>query len=306
MVRASASSLWALGALVRTVCTAATGYQPPAETDCTGVGAININCRSAEAPHSRDFFYVGGRTMNSSTGNLTVDQLYVEKLTPSGVRLQANPLVFIHGGGIAGSTWLNTPDNREGWASYFLRRGYVVYLLDSNSIGRSAENDMSGFTMVAGTSNENVESGFTAVELYDYYPQAKLHTQWPGSGQNGDPVFDQFKKSFIPLTSSYEAEEYAMRASGCELLSLLGAKPYIISHSLGARYPILMSNDCPQYIAASINIEAASVPFWSYGYGLGGTPSTPWGFTNTPVDYVPAVSNASGKPMIRAPASYGL
>jgi pimeloyl-ACP methyl ester carboxylesterase len=294
MVRFSLQSTFALGALISTTSAAVIDGRT-AQFNCTGVNAININCKSPEAPYTRDSFYVGGRSLNASTGTLTVDQLYVEKLTPTSSKHQENPLIFIHGGGIAGSTWLNTPDNREGWATYFTKKGYVVYLVDTASIGRSAENNLSNFTTVAGTSNENVEIGFTAVELYNYYPQAILHTQWPGSGQNGDPIFDNFKKSFIPLTSSYAAQENAMRASGCELLSLLGAKSYIISHSLGSRYPILMSNDCPQYIAASINIEAASVPFWSYGVSLGGSASTPWGFTWTSVDYVPAISNSSGE-----------
>ncbi|KAK6196806.1 hypothetical protein LQW54_011167 [Pestalotiopsis sp. IQ-011] len=266
-------SLIARAAIAVSVVSAAAVNSPRAEIDCTGVNAVNINCKSSEAPYRRDHFYVGGRSLNATTGTLTVDQLYVEKLTPIGDSHKPNPLVFIHGGGIV--------------------RGYVVYLVDSNSIGRSSESDLASFNMVAGTSNENVESGFTAVELYDYYPQAALHTQWPGSGQNGDPVFYNFKESFIPLNSNYAAQETAMRRSGCELLSLLGAKAYIISHSLGSRFPILMSNDCPQYIAASIDIEAASVPFWSYAYGLGGSPSTPYGFTWTAVDYVLAITNSS-------------
>ncbi|KAI1843861.1 hypothetical protein JX266_009917 [Neoarthrinium moseri] len=292
-----ASWALALGALAGRTSAVAIDGQPaqsrPRQLDCTGVNAININCKSQEASYHRDFFYVGGRSVNASTGTLTVDQIYVEKLTPTLSEHKPNPIVFIHGGGVSGSTWLNTPDNREGWATYFTKQGYVVYLLDANAIGRSAENDLTNFTTIPGTSNENVEIGFTAVGLYNYYPQSALHTQWPGSGQNGDPVFDQFKKSFIPLTSPYVAQETAMRASGCELLSLLGANAYIISHSLGARYSVLMSNDCPQYIAASINIEPATVPFWGYGYGLGGNPSTPWGLTWTALDYVPAIANSS-------------
>ncbi|KAH8659868.1 Alpha/Beta hydrolase protein [Xylariales sp. PMI_506] len=285
------SSVLALAAFVSSASSAAVDVR--GTVDCTGVNALNVNCKSPETAYKRDFFYVGGRSLASATGNLTVDQLYVEKLTPTCAVHQTKPLVFFHGGGIAGSTWLNTPDNREGFATYFLKKGYIVYIIDTAAIGRSMENNLSNFTAVAGTSNENVQIGFTAVELYNYYPQAILHTQWPGAGVNGDPVFDQFKKSFIPLTSSYEAQEYAMRESGCALLSLLGADAYLISHSLGARYPILLSNDCPQYIAASINLEPATVPFWSYGYGLGGVPATPWGFTNTRLDYVPAVSAAS-------------
>lgn len=272
-----------------------TGAAAADQLDCSGVNAININCSSPEAPYTRDAFYVGGRAVNASTGTLTADQLYVEKLTPTGSALQTKPLVFFHGGGIAGSTWLQTPDNREGFASYFIRQGYVVYIVDTAAIGRSADNDLTNFTTTLGTSTENIEQGFTAVELYDDYPQAQLHTQWPGTGLDGDPAFDAFKKSFLPLTSSYVAQEYAMRASGCELLSLLGADAYLISHSLGARFPILMSNDCPQYIAASINLEAASLPFWSYSRGLGGSSATPWGFTNTYLSYDPPISDSSGR-----------
>jgi hypothetical protein len=80
--------------------------------NCVGVNAINPKCRSKETPYLRDFFYVGGRYVPMITGNVTVDQIYVEKLTPVSGVTRRSPLVFFHGGGTSAVTWLNTPDNR--------------------------------------------------------------------------------------------------------------------------------------------------------------------------------------------------
>jgi len=51
-----------------------------------------------------------------------------------------------------------------------------------------------------------------------------------------------------------------MRASGCALLSLFG-RSYLISHSIGAIHPILLSNQCPDLVAGNINLETATIPF---------------------------------------------
>ena len=36
-----------------------------------------------------------------------------------------------------GTTYTGTPDGREGWAQYFVRRGYAVYVVDQPGRGRS-------------------------------------------------------------------------------------------------------------------------------------------------------------------------
>ncbi|RBQ77155.1 hypothetical protein FVER14953_13913 [Fusarium verticillioides] len=252
-----------------------------------------MHCRSNEVPYARDFFSIGGRSAKGASGTITVDQIYVEKLTPTKQWTQKHTLVFFHGGGLSGSTWLNTPDNLEGWVSYFTRRGYVVYLVNNNAIGLSAKNAFSSFPMAAGSATETVMKFFTSPENYETYTQAKLHTQWPGTGANGDPVYNQFKKSLIPLTTNFVCQENAPRAGGCELLLLLGEKAFLISHSLGSRNPLLLSNDCPEYIAGSINLEATTPLFWFYAEGLGGYAGSPWGLTNTPVTYDLPVSGPS-------------
>lgn len=74
--------------------------------DCTGILAASPKCKSEEANHRRDFFYIGGsyipNTDPNLKGTIRSDQIYVEKLTPKRVNKDYNPLVFFHGGGTTG------------------------------------------------------------------------------------------------------------------------------------------------------------------------------------------------------------
>ena len=91
---------------------------------------------SDEAVAKRDYFYVGGQYVQLDTPNpngttIMTGQMYVERLLPLIGPTQKYPLVFWHGLGQTGSNWLNTPDGRQGWASYFLNQGYEVVIITS-------------------------------------------------------------------------------------------------------------------------------------------------------------------------------
>ncbi|EQB50073.1 hypothetical protein CGLO_10521 [Colletotrichum gloeosporioides Cg-14] len=260
--------------------------------DCTGVNAIHPQCRNADAvPYLRDFFYVGGRALDTASGELTADKLYVEKLRPV-FPLRETPIVFFHGGGCSGTSWLNTPDNRKGFASYFIEEGYVVYIVDAVGNGRSTNMDLEGFPLTAGSSSTLVEMGFSAPEFYNGYPQSQMHTQFPGTGRAGDPTFENFKNSMVPYTTDNITFENAMRSSGCKLLNLIG-KSYVIGHSAGGSAGILLSNDCPELVAANINLESSTIPFFWYTYGTAGFFNNAWGLANTPLNYTPPISDPS-------------
>lgn len=79
-------------------------------------------------------------------------------------------------------------------------------------------------------------------------------------------------------------------------MSLKIGPSYLVSHSAGATYAILLSNDCGSFIVASINLEPAPQPFRSYGAGLNETyAGRPWGITSTHVTYAPAVADPASE-----------
>src|ERR1700686_3674278 len=79
------------------------------------------------------FFYAGGREV----GMTLADAMFVEYQIPAKIT-GPYPIVMIHGQFQNGSNFLGTPDDREGWAEYFVRRGFAVYVVDQAAGGRSA------------------------------------------------------------------------------------------------------------------------------------------------------------------------
>lgn len=264
---------------------------------CIGINAVKPECKPAEPPYHRDVFFIGGEYVASGTSYIISDQMYVEKLTSTSGIDKPFPIVFISAGLPSGNVWLNTPDNRKGWASYFLEKGYQVYIVDITANGRSAQNDVSKYPLRLGSTVSIHENGFTAPENLNAYPQSQGHDKWPGNGTKGDPVFDAFFASTPPLTSNSTAQELSMRAAGCKLLSLIG-QSFLVGHSAGATYSALMSDECPEKVRATINLEPGNIPFQSLignatVPAVGRTRSRPWGLTNTPITYDPPVVNVT-------------
>jgi pimeloyl-ACP methyl ester carboxylesterase len=96
-------------------------------------------------------FFVGGRTIFTdaltgsttgflgsgiNTGNITVDQMYVQYQIPEGAESHV-PVVMVHGCCLSSKSYETTPDGRMGWNEYFLRKHRSVYLPDQVSRGRS-------------------------------------------------------------------------------------------------------------------------------------------------------------------------
>ena len=69
-------------------------------------------------------------------GVYQVEQMYVQYFLPANEH-GAYPLLMWHGGGLTGVTWETTPDGREGWLNYFLRKGWSVYNSDAVERGRA-------------------------------------------------------------------------------------------------------------------------------------------------------------------------
>jgi len=63
----------------------------------------NTNAAAGEASHVREYFYIGGEYIKTTSGSLFHNQMYVEKLTPSCGVSQKYPVVFLHGGAQTGT-----------------------------------------------------------------------------------------------------------------------------------------------------------------------------------------------------------
>lgn len=50
-------------------------------------------------------------------------------------------------------TWLNTPDNRKGFASMLLDLGYRVYVVDQTSLGCGTQEDLTGYPLRIGSTS---------------------------------------------------------------------------------------------------------------------------------------------------------
>src|SRR5262249_48299987 len=91
-------------------------------------------------------FFIGGQMVHSEfpgtpgvggggPGSIMINQMYVQFRIPKTV--SAPPIVMVHGSGHTGATYETTPDGREGWATYFVRKGFPVYVVDHAGRGRS-------------------------------------------------------------------------------------------------------------------------------------------------------------------------
>ena len=180
------------------------------------------------------FFWVGVQRHPLAHGLGAAGQMYVRYQVPAS-RRHALPLVMVHGGGGQGLDYLGTPDGRPGWASFFLRQGYAVYVVDRTAHGRSPSHpDLHG-RQGAPPSYEAMLRRFVAPEAEpDAYPQARLHTQWPGGAEIGDGVLDQFMAGQGPPIDDLARVHADMRRCAAALLDRIGPA-VLVTHSAVAR-----------------------------------------------------------------------
>jgi pimeloyl-ACP methyl ester carboxylesterase len=206
---------------------------------------------------SASFFFVGGRIDSSVEGSPTVGQMYVESMIPAR-RRHPYPIVMVHGGSQTGTNFTGTPDGREGWAQYFVRRGYAVYVVDQVARGRSAH-----WSQVHGAVQPSrlpfVEQRFVAPERFKQWPQAHLHTQWPGTGKPGDPAFDQFYASQFPSIVSFPKQQELNRDALVALLDKIGPV-ILLTHSQSGAFNWPVADARPNLLKALVAVEPSGPP----------------------------------------------
>ena len=253
------------------------------------------------------YFFVGGEYSKNAQGQqIRTQQMFVQFQKPA-VQKYPYPIVMWHGGGQTGTNFLATPDGREGWATYFLRQGFSVYVVDQPARGRSGY-----FTEAYGkTRKPNTQAmsdRFTAPQLKAQYPQAQFHTQWPGTGKAGDPIFDQFFSSQVEDIEDVNVIEKLNLSAGVALIEKIGPS-VLLTHSQSGSFGWLIANAKPTLVKGIVAIEPNGPPLYEmklerdgsdfYKDGLIGRV---WGITRLPLDFNPPANQAQDLKLVRQAA----
>ena len=204
------------------------------------------------------YFFVGGRIDTAAEGSPMFGQAYVEYMIPAR-RSHPYPIVMVHGGGQTGTNFTGTPDGREGWAQYFVRRGYAVYVVDQVARGRSAYWSPQPYGPVTASRFDFLDQRFVAPERYKQWPQAHLHTQWPGEGKPGDPAFDQFYASQFPSLTSFAKQQELNRDALVALLDKIGPA-ILLTHSQSGAFNWPVADARPNLLKELVAVEPSGPP----------------------------------------------
>jgi pimeloyl-ACP methyl ester carboxylesterase len=237
------------------------------------------------------YLYVGGQYDNPTNPTQMSGQTYVEYQIPVGNPKKV-PIVMIHGGGHTGAGFVSTPDGRMGWADFFVREGWPVYVLDRPGVAKSGSFGAFG----TATSVFQAELRFSASEKQDpslTWPQAHLHTQWPGpTGEVGDPSFDQYYAHLAPGGTG--GGDPATVSALIALLEKIGPA-ILMEHSAGSSPTWMTADARPDLVRGIIMVEPNGPPFREAArFGMpGGQLTRPWGLSSGPLTYDPPVSDPS-------------
>ena len=274
--------------------------------------------RAAQASHAppplviakQGYVFAGGKIGDPPARQMS-GQLYAEYQIPA-KRTHALPIVMVHGGSQTGSNFTGTPDGREGWAQFFLRRGYAVYVVDQPGRGRAAY-IAEAYGPLRNPNFNFIVQHFTKPEQFKLWPQAHLHTQWPGTGLPGDPVFDQFYASQVPSIADFAEQQRLNRDALAALLDKIGPA-ILLTHSQSGAFGWPVADARPKLVKAIVAVEPSGPPVHDVvfhgapDYFSDAKPTKISGLGDVPLVYAPPVTDAAPLQFVRddKPESPGL
>ncbi|KAH6900672.1 hypothetical protein B0T10DRAFT_453185 [Thelonectria olida] len=229
-----------------------------------------------EAICARTSFFVNADwRMGSTLANATtiVGQMYTERLDPI-EKLHRYPIVLIHGDFHTGQ--LTKPDGNPGWASYFIRRGFQVYIVDMPPCGRSnfltgahfyhRDLRLSSHTISAATIERDLTAQGKDPPVQGQPPtplkhqRARDHNKWPGTGQRGDPIFASYCASTVTLHLR-KCERQSTGQNALQALLKHIGKAFLVGEGSGGNLAWLATDVEPDLVAGVVAIEPAGPPF---------------------------------------------
>ena len=196
-------------------------------------------------------FWIGAKAKEMPYGVIADAATFVQYLIPAQVR-QPLPVVLIHGGSAQMLHYMGNGDGASGWAHHYAQAGYQVYLVDRPGHGRG----------VYHPENLGPISPLATYEqlLPEFQRSAKgPNKQWPGTGEIGDPLLDQFMASQNGLSTRFQPDLSQGFEHIAQLLDRIG--PAIIqTHSAAGTIGWLAAEARPALCKAVICFEGAGAP----------------------------------------------
>jgi pimeloyl-ACP methyl ester carboxylesterase len=203
------------------------------------------------------YLFAGGRYENTPTGRVMTGQMYAEYQIPQEVTAPW-PIVMIHGGSQSGTNFTGTPDGREGWAQYFLRRGWPVFVVDTVGRGR-ATGHASTYGDLRDPELSFATDRFVGPSRTLLWPQAALHTQFSGEARPGDPLFDEFFASQLSSIADFPKQQALNAEAGSALLDRIGPA-VLLTHSQAGTFGWLIADRRPHLVKGIVAIEPNGPP----------------------------------------------
>ena len=189
-------------------------------------------------------------------GTYQVEQMYVQYFLPANEK-GAYPLLMWHGGGLTGVTYETTPDGREGWLNYFLRKGWAVYNSDAVERGRAGwaqYPDIFKSEPVFLTTANPFERFRIGDGAGSYDPDPAKRKLMPGS-QFPNEGYENFVKQNVPR---WTTTDDAIIAAYIAEIDRVGPS-IILFHSQAGSFGFKVAQARPDKVKALIAIEPAGL-----------------------------------------------
>lgn len=245
---------------------------------------------------NQGYFFAGGKWGMDGDRELMLGQTYVQYIIPQKVT-HTTPIIMVPGTGQTGIDYFGTPDGRKGWAQYFAAKGYKVYVIDQVARGRSGTFDLYG--KYGYSDSGHFQQLVTAQENFNLFPQAKLHTQWPGGpGIKGNAAYDQFFATQVPYLKDSKKTEELNNPAIIALLEKIGPSVLMV-HSQAGVFGWAVADQRPDLVKAVVAIEPNGPAFYEPSF-VGGDNwykynttkvERPYGLTRVPLTYSPAITD---------------
>ncbi len=189
-------------------------------------------------------------------GEYAVEQMYVQYFIPQDPK-GSLPLLLWHGGGLTGVTYETTPDGREGWLNYFLRKGWPVFNSDAVERGRSSwpatsPSPWEGKPVLVTAANAYERFRIGGADSWNEDPSKRKLL--PGNQFPAEHI-EQFAKQFVPRWTT--TDEPILNAY-LELVDKV-CPCVVLVHSQSGKFGFQAAQARPDKIKALVAVEPAAV-----------------------------------------------